>query len=165
LQLRGIEQNLQRATTEFLLWNLIAYLESQGPRNLQCFVVIDEAHRIPCGNGSAVERLLREGRKFGIGLILASQQPEDFDAIAFSNTATKLIFQITDERTTVAKQLFRKLIKPMPFNKLYKTISTLEKGYAFVLTRNTGDVIRITSLEERFGREPYEEKQMASRKR
>ena len=31
---------------------------------------------------------MREGRKFGLGVILASQQPDDFSPVAFSNTAT-----------------------------------------------------------------------------
>jgi len=150
VQLRGLEQNLQRATTEFLLWNLTAYLESVGPHELRCFVVIDEAHRIPSGNGSAVERLLREGRKFGIGMILASQQPEDFTSIALSNTATKIVFQITDEKATITKQLFRKLKLPMPFQELHRTITTLDRGFAFVLTDNRGGVTRISSLTERF---------------
>jgi DNA phosphorothioation-dependent restriction protein DptH len=150
VQLRGLEQNLQRATTEFLLWNLFAYLESSGPQPLHSFVVIDEAHRMPTGNGSAVERLLREGRKFGIGIILASQQPEDFTSIAFSNTATKLIFQISDDKSTVTKQLFKKLRIPMSFLELHKIVTTLDRGWAFALTHNSGSVIRVVSLEERF---------------
>lgn len=152
VQLRGLEQNLQRASTEFLLWNLVAYLESVGPQELRCFVVIDEAHRIPSGNGSAIERLLREGRKFGLGMILASQQPEDFTSIALSNTATKLVFQITDEKATITKQLFRKLKLPMPFHQLHRTITTLDRGFAFALTQNRGGVVRISSLNERFSR-------------
>lgn len=150
VQLRGLEQNLQRATTEFLLWNLLAYLESVGPHSLRCFVVIDEAHRIPTGNGSAVERLLREGRKFGIGLILASQQPEDFTSIAFSNTATKLVFQISDEKSSVTRQLFKKLKTPLPVPELSKAITTLDRGYAFAVTYNTGYVVKMASLSERF---------------
>ncbi|MCU1284054.1 MAG: putative ATPase [Acidobacteriales bacterium] len=150
IQLRGLEQNLQRATTEFLLWNLLAYLESSGPQSLRCFVVIDEAHRIPTGNGSAVERLLREGRKFGLGILLASQQPEDFTSIAFSNTATKLVFQVSDEKSQVAKQLYKKLKTPLSFLQLYKTITTLDRGCAFALTHNTGNVIRVASFNERF---------------
>ena len=43
LQLKGLEYSLERAVTEFLLWNLIGYIESQGPSPLQCFIVLDEA--------------------------------------------------------------------------------------------------------------------------
>jgi Helicase HerA, central domain len=143
IQLRGLEQNLQRATTEFLLWNFLAFLESAGPSLLKCFVVIDEAHRMPSDEGSAIDRLLREGRKFGAGAILASQQPEDFTAVAFSNTATKLVFQISDDNSSVAKQLHRKLKTPIPFLQIHKTITTLDRGRAFALTNNAGNVIKV----------------------
>ena len=79
--------------TEFLLWNLIGFIEAMGPSPLRCFVVLDEAHKLSFDRGSPVEKLLREGRKFGLGLILASQQPEEFIPVAFANTATKVVFQ------------------------------------------------------------------------
>ena len=39
------------------------------------------------------EKLLREGRKFGLGIMLASQEVEDFSKVAYSNTETKFIFR------------------------------------------------------------------------
>jgi DNA phosphorothioation-dependent restriction protein DptH len=89
IQLKGLEHSLERAVTEFLLWNLIGFIEALGPGPLRCFVILDEAHKLSFSPGSPVEKLLREGRKFGLGLILASQQPEDFSSVAFANTATK----------------------------------------------------------------------------
>jgi DNA phosphorothioation-dependent restriction protein DptH len=151
IQLLGIEQDLQRAVTEFMIWNLIGFAESSGPDRLRCFVVIDEAHRMVSGPGSAVDKLLREGRKFGIGVILASQQPEDFTAIAFSNTATKLMFQISDDKATVSKRLHRKLQTPMPFSELYTIVTTLPRGEVFAITNNLGGVIKFTSFKQRFG--------------
>ena len=152
IQLRGLEQNLQRAITELLLWNLMGLLESIGPGPLRTIIVIDEAHRMPMGAGSAVEKLLREGRKFGAGVILASQQPEDFTPVAFSNTATKLVFQISDHSSTVAKQLFRKLRTPIAFPVLCKILTTLERGNAFAISNNEGAAIRVATFEERFPR-------------
>ena len=78
IQLQGLEYSLERAVTEFLLWNLIGFIEALGPGPLRCFVILDEAHKLSFNPGSPVEKLLREGRKFGLGLILASQQPEEF---------------------------------------------------------------------------------------
>jgi hypothetical protein len=101
IQLQGLEHSLEQAVTEFLLWNLIGFIEALGPGPLRCFVVLDEAHKLSFDRGSPVEKLLREGRKFGLGLILASQQPEDFSPVAFANTATKIVFQVGDERSTI----------------------------------------------------------------
>jgi DNA phosphorothioation-dependent restriction protein DptH len=68
IQLKGLEYSLERAVTEFLLWNLIGFIEALGPGPLRCFVILDEAHKLSFNPGSPVEKLLREGRKFGLGL-------------------------------------------------------------------------------------------------
>jgi len=148
-QLRGIDQDLQRLLTEFLLWNFLAAIESTGPAPLRCFVVLDEAHRLLSGPGTAVDKLLREGRKFGVGAILASQQPEDFDEVAFSNTATKLIFQISDRQGVVSKRLGRKLKTLKQARAMADSITTLPKGIALAIQENTGAVLKISSFEER----------------
>jgi DNA helicase HerA-like ATPase len=148
-QLRGIDQDLQRLLTEFLLWNFLAAIESAGPAPLRCFVVLDEAHRLISGSGTAVDKLLREGRKFGVGAILASQQPEDFDEVAFSNTATKLIFQISDRQGVVSKRLGRKLKALKQSQAMADSITTLPRGIALAIQENTGAVIKISSFEER----------------
>ena len=62
IQLQGLEHSLERAVTEFLLWNLIGFIEAMGPGPLRCFVVLDEAHKLSFDRGSPVEKLLREGR-------------------------------------------------------------------------------------------------------
>ncbi len=149
IQLKGLEYSLERAVTEFLLWNLVGYMESSGPSCLRCFVVLDEAHRLSFDAGSPVEKLLREGRKFGLGLILASQQPEDFNPVAFANTATKIVFQIGDERTAISRRLHRKVRNVQTFTDIYRTITKLPRGTAYVLTNNVGRVVRITPWKDR----------------
>jgi len=151
-QLRGIDQDLQRVLTEFLLWNLLASFESAGPAPLRCFVILDEAHRLLSGAGTAMDRLLREGRKFGIGAMMASQQPEDFDEVAFSNTATKLIFQISDRKGVVTKRLQRKL-RALPDRQVaVEAITTLPRGVALAIQENDAALVKLASLEERIGR-------------
>src|SRR6202012_4827338 len=122
------EHSLERAVTEFLLWNLIGYVESLGPSPLRCFVVLDEAHRLSFDTGSPAEKLLREGRKFGVGLILASQQPDDFSPVAFGNTATKLVFQVGDENSTISRQLHKKLRNSHSSQKVEQLITKLPRG-------------------------------------
>lgn len=76
IQLKGLEHWLERAVTEYLLWNLIGFIEAVGPGPRRCFVVLDEAHKLALVPGSPAEKLLRGGRKFGLGLILASPTTE-----------------------------------------------------------------------------------------
>jgi DNA helicase HerA-like ATPase len=152
LQLAGLEHSLERAVTEFLLWNLIGYIEALGPGPLRCFVVLDEAHKLSFDRGSPVEKLLREGRKFGLGLILASQQPEDFSPVAFANTASKIVFQIADDRSTISRQLHRKIKNAHSFGEIYQLVTKLPRGCAYVVTENIGCVVRIASFPERVRR-------------
>jgi DNA phosphorothioation-dependent restriction protein DptH len=152
IQLKGMEHSLERAVTEFLLWNLIGFIEALGPGPLRCFVILDEAHKLSFNPGSPVEKLLREGRKFGLGLILASQQPEDFSPVAFANTATKIVFQVGDERSTISRQLHRKIKNSHSFGEIYQLITKLPRGCAYVVTENVGRVVRIANFQERLRR-------------
>ncbi len=152
LQLNGLEHSLESAVTEFLLWNFVGFMQSLGPGPLRCFVVLDEAHKLSFDRGSPVEKLLREGRKFGVGVILASQQPEDFSSVAFANTATKIVFQVGDDRSTVSRQLHRKVRNAHSFAEIFELITKLPRGCAYVVTENIGRVVRIHSFEERMPR-------------
>lgn len=148
LKLDALEESVERAVTEFLLWNLIRFAESLGPGDLRCFVILDEAHRLAMTEGSPVQRILREGRKFGIGVILASQQPEDFNSVAYTNTATKLAFQLFDNSGRVVKQLRRRVMESIPAEQLAKTMNSLPRGSAYVVSSDGGAVIRLFSNEE-----------------
>jgi DNA phosphorothioation-dependent restriction protein DptH len=149
LQLRGLESSLEKVVTEFLLWNLIGYLESIGPSSLRCFVVLDEAHRLSLGENSPVERLLREGRKFGIGVILASQQPEDFSPVAYSNTATKIIFSLIDRTGDIARQILQRIPKRASIVEMIKAFGTLPRGTGIFISNDVHATIRVSTMEER----------------
>jgi DNA phosphorothioation-dependent restriction protein DptH len=152
LQLGGLESSVERTVTEFLLWNLIRFVEARGPGPLRCFIVLDEAHKMSFAAGSPVEKLVREGRKFGLGLILASQQPEDFSPVAFANTATKIVFQVSDDRRVISRQLCRKTRNPDLGPSAGELITKLPRGSAYVVTENIGRVVRVSSLEDRLAR-------------
>ncbi len=152
IQLKGLELSLERAITEFLLWNLIGFIESSGPGPLKLFVVLDEAHKVSFDAGSPVEKMLREGRKFGLGAILASQQLDDFSQVASGNTATKLVFQVADERSTISRQLHRKVKDAHSFGEIYQLITKLPRGCAYVVTENIGRVVRVASFRDRVNR-------------
>lgn len=149
LQLHGLEDKSEKLITEFLLWDLYNYLRSVGPQDLRLFCVLDEAHKLSFTENSPVDKLLREARKFGLGLVLASQQPEDFSTVAHSNTATKLIFHTTDRRAILTKplaQTFPELGKP---EQIASLISRLRRGQALFLHRSRAQIVNITRFEDR----------------
>ena len=98
------------------------------------------------------EKLLREGRKFGLGLILASQQPEDFSSVAFANTATKIVFQVGDNRSTISRQLHRKIRDGHSFGEIAQLITKLPRGWAYVVSENVGRVVKVASFADRVNR-------------
>lgn len=149
IQLKGLEGKTGKVVTEFLLWDLYNYLISEGPKPLRLFCVLDEAHNLSFEKDSPVDKLVREGRKFGIGLIFASQQPEDFSFTTYSNTATKLVFQVLDDTKKVSKRLALKCKNFSNPNRVLETISKLPRGRAFFVTQNVGSIVDVLSIEER----------------
>ncbi|MDE1828426.1 MAG: ATP-binding protein [Candidatus Micrarchaeota archaeon] len=68
----------------------------RGPRtDYNLFVVLDEAWKLLL-NHDTLGVLIREGRKYGIGLILASQLLGDISEAFLSNVATIFAFRIQD---------------------------------------------------------------------
>ena len=149
VQLKGLEGKTSKVVTEFLLWDLYNYLVSEGPRPLRLFCVLDEAHNLSFEKDSPVDKLVREGRKFGLGLIFASQQPEDFSSTAYSNTATKIVFQVLDDTKKVSKKLALKCRNFSNPDKILEAISRLPRGRAFFVTQNIGSIVDVFSFEER----------------
>jgi DNA phosphorothioation-dependent restriction protein DptH len=149
IQLKGLDHYVSMIVTEMLLWNLINFLQSEGPGNIRLFVVLDEAHKLSFDRGTPVEWILREGRKFGAGVILSSQQLEDYSKVAISNTATKLIFQNHDDKYALSKALEKKCKNISDYRKISEIITTLERGKTFGVNENVGRIIAIDKIEER----------------
>lgn len=153
IQLKGLEGRTQQVVTEFLLWDIYHFMMQSGPKALSLFCVLDEAHNLSFESGAPVDRLIREARKFGLGLILASQQAEDFSDTAYANTASKLIFQTLDEKRRVSRKIASKCKNYKNPSLLSDVVAKLPRGQAFFVTRNYGFSVKIT---------PFSERQMSS---
>ncbi len=149
LQFRGLEGKTQRVLVELLLWHLFFYLKSHGQGKLRLYCVLDEAHHISFRESGPVDSLLREARKFGLGIIFASQQPEDFSPAAFSNSASKLIFQTTDPTLRISKFLAAKCSNYASPEEISRIISVLRQGEAFFITQNRGHVVKLADFKKR----------------
>src|SRR5262249_47737563 len=110
IQLRGLEGRTQQVVTEFLLWDLYYYCVRSGPSSIRLYCILDEAHNLSFEHDTPIDKLIREARKFGLGLMFASQQPQDFSDTAYSNAASKLIFQTQDETRKIARKIANKCI-------------------------------------------------------
>lgn len=70
-------------------------MRSRGPaegRGLDLMVVLDEAWKICQEDGDPVA-IVREGRKYAFGLLVASQTPSDLNPVIFSNVGSLFVFR------------------------------------------------------------------------
>lgn len=80
-----------------------------GGRQQPLLVVLDEAHRfVPDGGETSAHRTLsmiaKEGRKYGVGLMLVSQRPSEIDSAVLSQCGSLLALRLTNstDRTKIA---------------------------------------------------------------
>jgi len=67
-------------------------------RGLRLLVVLDEAWKIAKEDNSDAVMIVREGRKYNFGIIVASQNPTDISEAIFSNVGTTFILKVKFER-------------------------------------------------------------------
>ena len=79
VQLKGIGRDIQRLVTEFVLWDLYGHATNHGNKNRPIPVVLDEIQNLDHRPDSPIDKLIREGRKFGLSMILATQTTSNFN--------------------------------------------------------------------------------------
>jgi hypothetical protein len=91
---------LMVAVSRFVLQKIYATMLSRGPSSRLCvFAVVDEAHKL--SYDETLTELIREARKYGVGILLASQSVKDFDRIVFDMVGTKIALQLEGEDARV----------------------------------------------------------------
>jgi hypothetical protein len=100
---------VKNAVAEFFLMALYSFLiRREHPHRLERVLVLDEAWRLV--QSPFLEPLMREGRAFGLGVVLATQFPKDLPDQIAGSTGTRLFFNQTKaeqvreiQRTLVGK--------------------------------------------------------------
>jgi hypothetical protein len=100
---------VKNAVAEFFLMALYSFLiRREHPHRLERVLVLDEAWRLV--QSPFLEPLMREGRAFGLGVILATQFPKDLPDQIAGSTGTRIFFNQTKseqvreiQRTLVGK--------------------------------------------------------------
>jgi DNA helicase HerA-like ATPase len=84
----------------FILQTLKEKMRTEGwseKKALKVIVVLDEAWKVASDDKSDAITIVREGRKYNFGLIVASQNPTDINEAIFSNVGTTFILRIKFE--------------------------------------------------------------------
>ena len=86
-------ETLQLAAGAFTLRKLYRAMFSWGPaKRIRLAIVLDEAHRL--AKDLTLPRIMKEGRKFGVAVVVASQDVRDFHDQVLSNAGTKVVFRV-----------------------------------------------------------------------
>ena len=87
--------NLQRAFTSLVFYGLYKDMFRRGLQDrITHALIFDEAHR--AAGLKLIPTMAKECRKYGISLVLASQEARDFDASVFSAIANYLVLRLNE---------------------------------------------------------------------
>jgi hypothetical protein len=87
----GLEE-VQRFAASFILRRVYREMFTwPQDQTMKLAVVLDEAHRM--ARDVTLPKIMKEGRKYGVGVIVASQSAEDFHKDVLANAGTKIVFR------------------------------------------------------------------------
>ncbi len=136
-------ETLQMATGAFMLRKLYKDMFHWGYADrLRLAIVLDEAHRL--AKDITLPKLMKEGRKFGIAVIVASQGLADFHPDVLSNAGTKVIFRMNYPESRKVSGF----IRTRQGQELSERIELLSVGSAYVQTPEMvyGSVVKMYPL-------------------
>lgn len=160
MQLDGFDRPTQLLLTELLLWDIWNYCVKNGNEEHPFVIVMDEAQNLSHGEGSPSEKILTEGRKFGISGWYATQfmkpQLTDDEIQRLQQAGQKLYFCPPDDGVlTVARSID---IDAQGAREWAPRLKALKKGECVTcgnMVRNgkwskyEPRIIKVTSLQER----------------
>ncbi len=161
LQLRGLAREIQKLVTEFVLWDLWDYAQSTGGEGRPIPIVLDEIQNLDHSSDSPLDKMLREGRKFGVSLLLATQTTSQFNAEQrdrLFQAGHKLFFKPATTEIDRFAQILTQATSGISKAEWTQRLAKLEKGYCWSLgpvLRPDGTfmeeavLVSVTALEQR----------------
>lgn len=161
MQLAGVPRDIAQITTEFALWDLYNYATNNGSKNIPLPIVLDEIQNLDHRLDSPLGKMLTEGRKFGLSLLLATQtlsnlKAEEKDRLF--QAGHKLFFKPADTEVQEYAKILERATKEKADIWMGR-LTSLSKGECYslgpALNPRSGKLedkafhIKITSFEER----------------
>ena len=134
--------NLQRAFASLVFYSLYKDMFRRGIQaRITHALIFDEAHR--AAGLKLIPTMAKECRKYGISLVLASQEARDFDVSVFSAIANYLVLRLTE---VDAKSLVRNVANSQRERGLIDKIKQMErfKAMYFCEERKTAAQIALS---------------------
>ena len=123
---------LQRAFSFLLFYGLYKNMFRRGIQDrITHAVILDEAHR--AARLPLIPTMAKECRKYGVSLVLASQEAKDFHASVFSAIANYLVLRLNEPD---AKALVKNVASSTQQSSLLDKIKQMERFKAFYFSAN-----------------------------
>jgi hypothetical protein len=145
-------KDLMLAASRFILEKVYSAMLMAGvSKTLRVMAVIDEAHKL-CGD-ETVTSLIKEARKYGMGIILSSQETRDFHPSVFANTGTLVGLALEEEDANVMSK-YMGLTDKTERNQAKELLLYQANGQALIRSQHFLPYaqVRILSFEDRLAR-------------
>lgn len=163
IQLAGFTRDTAQLITEFSLYDLYWYYRANGNKDNPKIIVLDEIQNLDHRLDSPLGKMLTEGRKFGISLILATQTLSNLsrdERDRLFQASHKLFFKPADTEVRTFANILADATNTRS-DEWINRLSSLKRGECYslgpALNRSTNKLeigkyfkIRITPLEQRF---------------
>lgn len=131
IQMANLSRDVWRAATEFILWDLYAHACLHGNKTKPLPVVLDEVQNLDHRLDSPLAKILTEGRKYGLSLILATQtlsnlKKEEQDRLF--QAAHKLFFAPAETEADSYAKLLEQAVPGTSKKYWANELATLQKG-------------------------------------
>ena len=155
-QLANIAPLFAAGIIEFVLWDLFFHVQRGNTPATPRVVVLDEIQNLSMQSGSPVDKILREGRKFGIGLIAATQSFAGIkSSLSLLNQAAyKLYFRPADNEMSECGKQLHDVDSSLSAAAWKERLTRLRRGECFIVGPATAQerpvrFVKIASMEER----------------
>lgn len=134
-------EELAMALSAFLLRKLYFAFKTWGESDrIRLVVVLDEAHRL--AKDITLPKIMKEARKFGVAVIVASQGLADFHPDVVRNAGTRMSFRINHPDSKKVAGFFQS----GPNDNLIEVLERLSTGKAIVQTPEMPRAVRVDML-------------------
>ena len=158
----GVDKETSRILTEFILWDLYAFADNNSTEATPKVIVLDEVQNLDHSQDAPLGKILREGRKFGLSVIAATQTLSNLkkeEQAQLFQAAHKLFFQPAGPELAQYAEIAVQFANNGTKESWKTKLSALNKGECLsigpVLNEQTGKLrtevhkIKIAALTER----------------
>ncbi|WP_182440111.1 DNA phosphorothioation-dependent restriction protein DptH [Colwellia sp. RSH04] len=161
IQLARLSRDIWRLATEFILWDLYSYACTNGNKNNPLPVVLDEVQNLDQKLDSPLGKMLTEGRKYGLSLILATQTLSNLkkdEQDRLFQAAHKLFFAPAETEIESYAKLLEQAVPASNKKAWLQELAKLKKGECisvglhmneYGIVEQGARVVKVSSLGER----------------